>query len=117
MIEIHKDIPLRNRFEQTESTNNIVNDPEIESLTPAKPNKGIIIIDSIGRYLNGEKMYRNNKVKVVKLPAAQKTVNGAIEYLDNNYGQIDSRTEVVLSVGGNDLADGSNEQTISEYKE
>ena len=100
-VEIHEDIPLRNRFELTESTNNIENEPEIESLTPAKPNKGIIIIDSIGRNLNGEKI----------------TINGAIEYLDKNYGQIDSRTEVVLSIGGNDLADGSVEQTITKYKE
>ena len=89
-VEIHEDIPLRNRFELTESTNNIENDPEIESLAPAKPNKGITIIDSTGRNLNGEKMYRNNKVKVVKLPTGQKTINGAIEYLDKNYGQIDS---------------------------
>ena len=111
-VEIHEDIPLRNRFELTESTNNIENDPEVESLTLAKP-----LLYSIGRNLNGEKMYRNNKVKVVKLPTGQKTINCAIEYLDKNYGQIDSRTEVVLSIGGNDLADGSVEQTITKYKE
>ena len=65
----------------------------------------------------GEKMYRNNKVKVVKLPTGQKTINGAIEYLDKNYGLIDSKTEIVLSVGGNDLADASAEETIAKYKE
>ena len=53
----------------------------------------------------------------MKLPTGQKTINGAIEYLDENYGQIDSKTEVVFSIGGNDLADGSVEQTITKYKE
>lgn len=61
-------------------------------------------------------MYRNNKVKIVKLTTGQKTINGAREYIEKNYATIDTKSEIILAVGGNDLINSSVEDTIEKYK-
>ena len=118
IITVHEDIPLQNRYELPQPAANTAHENEIveESLIPAKPNKALIIIDSIGRDLHSDKMYRNNKVKIVKLTTGQKTIKGAYEYIEKSYEQIDSKTEIVLAVGGNDLANLTTEETIDKYK-
>lgn len=66
-----------------------------------KPKTATILFDSHGNGVNSKKMYRDEKVKAVVLE--KKNIQGAKEYINNNYKNIPKHEEIIIAVGSNDL--------------
>ena len=80
-----------------------------------KANSAVIIIDSHGNMLDGNKMYKNKEVKVVELGPGKKNIQGAIEYLIETE-DIQPNTEIILAVGNNDLSTKDTDVVLGEMK-
>ncbi|CAC5410700.1 unnamed protein product [Mytilus coruscus] len=98
-------IPTSNRFSVFEETNkeSEVTGERKQTNTELFKSKTVLVIsDSHGNNLKGEKMYKNNRARVTVLGPGKKNIKGESEYIMENHSDINSSTEIVLMVGSND---------------
>ena len=88
-------IPTSNRFKALTETKDDYQDSEAsgerkQTNTDFESKTVLIISDSHGNNLKGQKMYKNNRARVIVLGPGRKNINGASEYIVENGSDINS---------------------------
>lgn len=115
-------IPTSNRFKALAETKDDYQDSEVsgdrkQTNTDFESKTVLIISDSHGNNLKAEKMYKNNRARVIVLGPGKKNIHGASEYIVENGSDINSSTEIVLMVGSNDLERNTPDANIEKMKD